>query len=145
MGKAGKKETILFCGVANAGKTLMVNFLSTIYKAWEIGKAGPQDIKSAFWLQDLIGKQIYKLDEAYCTDVNVDTLKLLLEGNETSSTQIKFGGLHKIFPKPVLMDSNNVPWHAMPSERGPLLERCYISPTCRGHFQRHCQTDERCM
>lgn len=125
-GKAGKKKTILLCGCANAGKTLIVNFLASLYKHWEIGKAGPQDIRSAFWLQDLVGKQIHKVDEAYCTDVNIDTLKLLAEGNPSCSTQIKFWGLHRIYPKPVLMASNNVPWAAMPKERSLLMERSYF-------------------
>lgn len=51
------------------------SWIGCVVPCTEVGKVGPKDIESALWLQDLFHKEIYKADEAYCTDVNIDTLR----------------------------------------------------------------------
>ncbi len=106
LGEMGKVKTIYFVGEANAGKTSMLKMLSSVYENYEVGKLSAQDIQSNFWLQDLVGKELYCGDEILVSQANIDTIKLLCEGNENLCTEIKFAGKQILPAKPVLIANN---------------------------------------
>ena len=129
-GEYGKKKTVLFVGPADSGKTAMITLLTSMYPTWQKGVATPQDIKSPFWMEDFVNKEVKIFEEAYCTEANVDALKLCMEGNPTLKTQVKNEGKVYLPPTPVLMASNTTPWTAMPAAYGPIRARCYYKNLC---------------
>ncbi len=107
-GELGKRRTLYLFGAANSGKSSLLNMLSSVYKAHEIGRIGAQDIQSNFWLQDLIDKELYVGDEILVSQVNVDTVKLLCEGSKNLCTEIKYGNKQLLPSRPVMI-ANNIP------------------------------------
>ncbi len=104
-GDNGKKNTIYMWGKADAGKTTMIKLFDAFYEKWEIGRCAAQSINSNFWLQDLYQKRLFHADEIVATQVNIDTLKLLLEGSDDLTTDIKYAKKVSIRGKPVLLCS----------------------------------------
>ncbi len=107
-GELGKRRTLYLYGAANSGKSSVLNMLSSVYRAHEIGRIGAQDIQSNFWLQDLIDKELYVGDEILVSQVNVDTVKLLCEGSKNLCTEIKYGNKQLLPARPVMI-ANNIP------------------------------------
>ncbi len=105
-GELGKRRTVYLLGEANSGKSSLLNMLSAIYETHEIGKITAQDIQSNFWLQDLVDKELYVGDEILVSQVNVDTVKLLCEGNRNLCTEIKYGNKQLLPARPVMIANN---------------------------------------
>ncbi len=120
----GKRCTIYMCGRANSGKTTIIELLSAFYEPWEIGRAQPQSAQSNFFLQDLVGKRLFHADEILATPLNIDTIKLLLEGNKDLASDIKYGDKETIIPRPVLIGTNDPLWINFSSAAEPILARC---------------------
>ena len=120
----GKRNTIYMCGRANSGKTTIIELLSAFYHAWEIGRAQPQSAQSNFFLQDLVGKRLFHADEILATPLNIDTLKLLLEGNKDLASDVKYGDKETIIPRPVLIGTNDPLWINFSTAAEPILARC---------------------
>ena len=120
----GKRNTIYMCGRANAGKTTIIELLSAFYEPWEIGRAQPQSAQSNFFLQDLVGKRLFHADEILATPLNIDTLKLLLEGNKDLASDVKYGDKEAIKPRPVLIGTNDPLWINFSTAAEPILARC---------------------
>ncbi len=120
----GKKNTIYMYGKADAGKTTIIKLFDAFYQHWEIGRCSAQAINSNFWLQDLYGKRLFHADEILATQVNIDTLKLLLEGNSDLTTDIKYAKRVAIRGRPVLMATNEPIWLHMASAAEPITRRC---------------------
>lgn len=104
---SGKARTVYMQGIASSGKTSVMLLLSCLYTNNEIGRFGPQGSTSNFWLDNLYGKEIYLGDEAMANQANIQTYLLLMEGNKSFSTEIKYGGKQMIEPKPVIICCNN--------------------------------------
>ena len=102
-GDNGKRNTIYMFGKTDAGKTTIIKLFDAFYEKWEIGRCSAQSINSNFWLQDLYEKRLFHADEIIATQVNIDTLKLLLEGSDDLTTDIKYamvcscGSIHIFF------------------------------------------------
>ena len=122
----GKKNTIYMYGKADAGKTTIIKLFDAFYHSWEIGRASAQAINSNFWLQDLYGKRLFHADEILATQVNIDTLKLLLEGNDDLTTDIKYAKRVTIRGRPVLMATNEAIWQHMACAADPIRRRCVM-------------------
>ena len=120
----GKRNTIYMWGKADAGKSTIIRLFDAFYASWEIGRASAQNINSNFWLQDLYEKRLFHCDEIVATPVNLDTLKLLLEGSEDLTTDIKYAKKVQVHPRPVLMATNDPIWIGFSTAYDPLVRRC---------------------
>ena len=120
----GKRNTIYMYGKADAGKTTIIKLFDAFYASWEIGRCSAQAINSNFWLQDLYQKRLFHADEILATQVNIDTLKLLLEGNDDLTTDIKYAKRVTIRGRPVLMATNEPIWQHMACAADPIRRRC---------------------
>ncbi len=123
-GDNGKKNTIYMWGKADAGKTTIIKLFDAFYHKWEIGRCAAQSINSNFWLQDLYMKRLFHADEIIATQVNIDTLKLLLEGSDDLTTDIKYAKKVSITGRPVLMATNEPIWINMSTAAEPIRKRC---------------------
>lgn len=102
----GKIKSIYMVGQAGGGKSAIILLLTSVYRFSEIGKASAQSLNSSFWLQDMIDKRVGVLDEVLATQVNIDALKMLMEGNFFADTDVKFGKRSQIKPMPILIACN---------------------------------------
>ena len=123
-GDNGKKNTIYMWGKADAGKTTIIKLFDAFYHKWEIGRCAAQSINSNFWLQDLYMKRLFHADEIVATQVNIDTLKLLLEGSDDLTTDIKYAKKVSIKGRPVMMATNDPIWINMSTAADPIRKRC---------------------
>ena len=123
-GDNGKKNTIYMWGRADAGKTTIIKLFDAFYLKWEIGRASAQNINSNFWLQDLYLKRLFHADEILATQINIDTLKLLLEGSDDLTTDIKYAKKVSVRGRPVLMATNDPIWINMSTAYEPIARRC---------------------
>ncbi len=123
-GDNGKKNTIYMWGKADAGKTTIIKMFDAFYEKWEIGRCSAQNINSNFWLQDLYEKRLFHADEIVATQVNIDTLKLLLEGSDDLTTDIKYAKKVSIRGRPVMMATNDPIWINMSTAADPIRKRC---------------------
>ena len=55
-------------------------------------------------------KRLFHADEIVATQVNIDTLKLLLEGSDDLTTDIKYAKKVSIRGRPVMMATNDPIW-----------------------------------
>ncbi len=120
----GKRNTIYMYGKADAGKTTIIKLFDAFYESWEIGRCSAQSINSNFWLQDLYLKRLFHADEILATQVNIDTLKLLLEGSDDLTTDIKYAKKVTVKGRPVMMATNDPIWIHMSSAQDPIRRRC---------------------
>ncbi len=120
----GKRNTIYMWGKADAGKSTIIKLFDAFYAKWEIGRCSAQSINSNFWLQDLFEKRLFHADEIIATQVNIDTLKLLLEGSDDLTTDIKYAKKVSIIGRPVLMATNDPIWIHMSTAGDPIRRRC---------------------
>ena len=122
-GENGKVNTIGMFGPASTGKTCIMRLFQSIYERSEIGKITPQGIKSQFWLADLDKKRIFLGDEIYAIEENIDTMKLLMEGNDNLCTEVKYGGKVYIEPMPVIIAGNDPVYSRVNGCVSPLQHR----------------------
>lgn len=130
-----KIKTIYLLGEASGGKSAIMNLLSSVYRYSEIGKAGAQAINSNFWLEDLVDKRIAILDEIIATGVNIDALKMLMEGNYFTHTNVKFGRSYQIDAMPVIIACNHSVTRNCQGHHDAVMKRCvmfkFYRPTTR--------------
>ncbi len=107
MGKNGKRRSLFFYGAASSGKTALMKILVACYEPFEIGAIGSGDDKSSFWLSNLPGKSIYFGDEFTVKKYNVDTVKMLLAGDQLLETDVKHSSKATIPTRPIILASNN--------------------------------------
>ena len=142
----GKRNCIYMLGKSDAGKTTIIRLFDAFYYQWEIGRASAQNLNSNFWLQDLYEKRLFHCDEILATPINIDTMKLLLEGSSDLTTDIKYAKKVQIKPKPVMMATNDPLWINMGAAKDPILRRCeYIvvrKPAPRGLKNLHLKNPE---
>jgi hypothetical protein len=69
-------------------------------------------------------KRLFHADEIVATQVNIDTLKLLLEGSDDLTTDIKYAKKVPITGKPVMMATNDPIWINMTTAMDPIKKRC---------------------
>lgn len=119
-----KVRTIYLQGPASCGKSAIMRLLTSVYDSREIGRFGPQGSTSQFWLEDLVGKEVYCGDEAPGNPLNIQQYLLLLEGNAALKTEIKYGGKPSLRPKPVIVACNQDIYSACQAFARPVLDRC---------------------
>ncbi len=129
----GKARCVYLQGAVSAGKSSLINLLSCVYQQYEIGSFGPQAIHSRFWLDNLYGKEIYIGDEAQADESNIQTYLLLLEGNPSNKTEVKYGDKVTLEPKPVIMACNIDIYDRCPARKEAIRQR--ITPV---RFTRQC-------
>lgn len=82
-GRGGKKNTWIFIGSSDSGKTTLMDLLLTPYEQHEIGnfKTPLKNANNTFWLENLPGADIYRCEECLLeTEDVVQILKALFEG-----------------------------------------------------------------
>lgn len=119
----GKAKCVYLQGAVSSGKTSLMTLLSSIYKQHEIGSFGPQAIHSQFWLDNLYGKEIYLGDEAQANSSNIQSYLLLLEGNSSTKTEVKFGDKVSLRSKPVIIACNVDIYDKCPDYKEAILKR----------------------
>ncbi len=129
----GKARCVYLQGAVSAGKSSLINLLSCVYQQYEIGSFGPQAIHSRFWLDNLYGKEIYIGDEAQADESNIQTYLLLLEGNPSNKTEVKYGDKVALEPKPVILACNIDIYDRCPARKEAIRQR--ITPV---RFTRQC-------
>lgn len=103
--KEGKKNTILFTGPSNSGKTLLANLICELF--WhedEWGYSFP-DKNSEFMFEHFNGKKVYRFEELLVTPQNVDMLKCVL-GGERLPIGVKYKSKMLLKPAPVIITTN---------------------------------------
>ena len=133
-GNCGKMNSIVLLGETNAGKTTLLEWLSSVWKREQIGMFRiplSNQVKN-FWLQDLCGKECYRSDECLIENEFLwQDIKALLEENQTLLVENKNKSINSnIQKRPVLISSNalNVndfcKWFS--SEKNALLSRALV-------------------
>ncbi len=117
--EGGKKKCIYFQGESNRGKSAIIRILSCLHDDWEIGRLSPQGIDSSFWMQDLVDKELYHLDEVLVSQKNID-----LEGSENLYVDVKYGDKNRVYSKPCLMATNIPVWQNASTAYLPIINRC---------------------
>lgn len=120
----GKKMCLYLNGVASAGKSAFVKLFTCMYARSEIGTLGGQQVDGCFWMADLVGKTFYVGEEVRVTPQNVESVKMLFEGNANLKTQVKYGGHQYIDRHPIIV-TTNVPIHYfVGNHANALCARC---------------------
>lgn len=119
-----KRKSVYMVGEASGGKSAIIRLLTSVYRYAEIGKAGSQGINSNFWLEDLVNKRIAVLDEIVATQVNVDALKMLMEGNDFTHTNAKYEKSYQIKAMPVLIACNHDICRQVQAHWSAIMARC---------------------
>ena len=127
-----KKRTLLLYGDSDSGKSLLGNLLTSVYSEYEIGNVScpTSNQQSDFWLQDCIGKEVYRMEEMVIEyQAILQRIKQLMEGNRGLDTNVKYGDNKKILPKPVLITMNAKYEYDIvgrfQDELEPFLNRCF--------------------
>lgn len=135
--EGSKIRTVYMQGPPNAGKSAFINLIESLYLPHEIGRFGPQALNSQFWLQDLYGKQIYIGDECKATPLNIQTLLLLMEGNASLETEIKYGDKVPLDANPVVIAVNRDIWADCQGYVSMVRARCVelrFTKRCPSHL-----------
>lgn len=106
LGRCGKINCFYAYGEKNTGKTSFISYFSSLYEPWEIGVVNPCETHSQFWLMDLVDKEIYIGDEFSTDRSNLDTCKLLFEGSDNLTVDVKYENKKRLTRRPLLMASN---------------------------------------
>lgn len=104
-----KVRTLLSIGSSDTGKSLLANLLTNVFEPYEHGVISPpmSNQLSDFWLQDLVGKSVYRCEELTIEFKGVlQRIKQLMEGNKELDTPIKFGDNKALKPKPLIITMN---------------------------------------
>ena len=104
-----KVNTLIFVGSSDSGKSFIADLFTSPFEQYEIGQfALPTASKTnQFWLEPLIGKQIYRAEELYISDSNVmQQVKKLFEGSPALIGEIKYKSALTIQRRPVIVSMN---------------------------------------
>lgn len=121
--QSGKTSTIILIGASNSGKTLVTNILSSNLAS---GAFHGMHSRSQFWLQDLPGKDIYIGEELILDQFNVDYFKLLLEGSNRISVDVKHKPSVPLPKKPLLVTGNAYIWEYVSRHESAFRNRCML-------------------
>ena len=102
----GKVQTLHMYGPASAGKSRLVDLFTSVYKENQIGVLKPDGLGGQFWLESLVGKEIYVCEEFKVNTSNIEDVKLLFEGSNRLSACVKFSTNVSLASKPVLVTGN---------------------------------------
>lgn len=111
--KGHKRNCCIFIGSADSGKSTLVNILLSMYEKYQIGliKVPLRNSSNTFWLQQVIGTEIYRIEECVLEDIQiVQIMKTLFEGNETLTADVKYSAPITVPRRPVVvtMNGNNI-------------------------------------
>lgn len=120
----GKIKTVYLYGTASGGKSAIIDLIQSVYRTSEVGRAGAQAINSNFWLEDMIGKRLAILEEVVCNQVNVESVKQLMEGNKNSHSNVKYEKSRMLLPMPVLMAANVEITKNCQAHTAAIMARC---------------------
>ena len=104
-----KVRTLLCIGTSDTGKSMLANLITNVFEPYEHGIIAPPTSNqlSDFWLQDLVGKSVYRCEELTIEFKGVlQRMKQLMEGNKELDTPIKFGDNKSLKPRPLIVTMN---------------------------------------
>lgn len=108
-GRGGNKNTLIFIGSSDSGKTTLMDLLLTPYEQHEIGnfKTPLKNANNTFWLENLPGADIYRCEECLLeTEDVVQILKALFEGNANLESDVKYKSPIPVPKRPVVVTMN---------------------------------------
>lgn len=123
--KGGKKGGIYLQGKPSTGKSIIVKLFYGAFDTNDIGIISRADEKDKFWLQDIKDKLVYVAEEMVCTDKGADDLKMLLEGHELFSFEMKNRGRFRQSRRPIILTSNFHLTCMCPRQWNPLKDRLF--------------------
>jgi hypothetical protein len=122
-----KRNCVWVWGPSNTGKsTLMASFIDAFFSSG-VGRPDNND-RTSFKFNNCVNKRIIFWEEPAITPVNIEEVKCLMSGT-TFSTDIKYQSSVEIRQTPVIVTSNNTPWHGMTSQE-VMKTRCFIFKLC---------------
>ena len=131
--RGGKKNTLIFIGASDSGKSTLVDTLLSHIPNYDVGNFQPPNSRnpSSFWMSDLRDVRFYRCQELHMEDpTTVQTLKLLFEGNENLKTEIKYRSPTMVKPRPIIITMNghnqNCIWQHCSSEKEAIKNRVHI-------------------
>jgi hypothetical protein len=137
LGRCGKMNCFFAYGNKSTGKTSFISYFTSLYDVWEIGVVNPCETQSQFWLMDLVDKEIYIGDEFNVNPTNMDTCKLLFEGSDNLTVDVKYENKKRLVRQPILMASNN-------RLEDPILRaRCEVWHFKKCNVNIHCEDKSR--
>ena len=107
--QTGKRNTVVFLGASDSGKTTFANLLTSGYFPWEIGnfKTPVKSATSTFWLESLPGTDIYRCEEFCLSDYDTaQIMKSLFEGNPNLEADIKYKSPITVPKRPLIVTMN---------------------------------------
>ena len=131
--KFGKRNSLCFHGPPSAGKTLLRSVIESVVPVHLVGRFGVQGARSQFWFQSLVSKVLYCGEEISLDPMCAESVKMLMEGNPSLTTDIKHGESVAVPPRPVIITSNDPIWSMVGKECGPIRERCFEFAFVRWH------------
>lgn len=123
--RSGKRNSVCFYGAPSCGKSLLASIIASVVPGNLVGKFTMQAARSSFWFQSLLCKALYIGEEVCLDEQSAQSIKLLMEGNPSLTTDVKHGEHLPVPPRPVIITSNDPIWSCVSKEMAPLRERCY--------------------
>ena len=131
--EGGKKNTLIFIGESDSGKTTFVNCLLKHINRCDVGNFSPPTNRntSTFWLSDCTNKRIYRCEEMELqAGEGMEKMKTLMEGNAMLKTDIKYKQQQFVPARPTLVTMNGSGphdvWKFVSSEEDAIRNRCHI-------------------
>ena len=131
--KLHKKNTLVFIGSSNSGKSFLGDLICAHYTEDEVGKTALPPTRNAnqFWLESLVGTSVYRMEECFCAEeTQLNDIKKLFEGNPALEANIKHKTAVTIHRKPVIVTMNGNDeadlTRGIQRERNTMKNRCFI-------------------
>ena len=147
-----KRNTIVFIGKSNSGKTVIAEVLLKIYPIYDIGwfNLPPSRNSDQFWLEPLIGASVYRAEEVFvANEEHITKLKQLFEGNPALDAPIKYKSPIIVPRRPVIVTMNGEDeadlTRGISRERETMANRSFIYKMNTNLFNRYTEGDERLM
>ena len=128
-----KKNTIVFIGASDSGKTYFAEVLLSPFEHYEIGwfNLPPTRNVNQFWMEGLLGADIYRAEEVFvANEESIQDLKKLFEGNPALEAAQKYKSPVCVPRRPVIVtmngESENDLTKGISKERKTMNNRAFI-------------------
>lgn len=128
-----KVNTVVFIGASDSGKSFVADLFASPFELYEIGQFALPTAKNTnqFWLEPLVGKQVYRAEELFIADeVVLQDVKKLFEGSPALVGGVKYKSALTIERRPVLVSMNGDSEYAvtrgMSNEFDTIANRSFI-------------------
>lgn len=147
-----KRNTLVFIGKSNSGKSILCDVLLSVYETYELGffNLPPSRNTDQFWLEPLIGAAIYRAEEVFvANEDHIVKLKQLFEGNPALVTPIKYKNPIIVPRRPVIVSMNgegeNDLTRGISRERETMKNRSFIYKMNKNLRERYTDGSESLM